>query len=90
MPRTYLTLEQKQKAEQMYFNNKQDNELRVALLQAKKTQKLTYKELAQKADVGESTARKALDVSVNLGTIELDKLRKVCGALGVRLRLCTE
>ena len=90
MPRAYLTLEEKARAELNKFNRRQDNELRAVLLTAKKTKKLTYKSLAEKADVGESTARKALDVSLDLGTIELDKLRKVCNALGVRLQLFAE
>jgi hypothetical protein len=90
MPRSYLTLEERERAERTAFNIKQDNALRVELLKAKKNQRLTYIELAHKASVGVSTVRKILDVSLDLGTIELDKLRSVCGALGVKLKLCTE
>ena len=90
MPRTYLSLEERQKAEHKRFNNKQDDALRVELLKAKKEQRLTYNELAQKASVGVSTVRRILDVSFDLGVVELDKLRNVCGALGVKLTFCTE
>lgn len=90
MPRTYLTIEERQRAERKSFNSKQDSALRVELLKAKKEQRLTYNELAKKASVGVSTVRRILDVSFDLGVVELDKLRNVCGALGVRLAFCTE
>lgn len=90
MPKTYLTLAERIKAETIRYNHSQDGSLRLELLKAKKNQKLTYKELAEKANVGVSTVRKILDVSIDLGTIELDKLRAVCGALDVRLKFCTE
>ena len=90
MAKSYLTLEERERAARNIFNNKQDNALRVELIKAKKLQRLTYKELADKASVGVSTVRKILDVSLDLGTIELDKLRSVCGALGIQLRLCAE
>ena len=90
MPRTYRSFEERQKAEHKRFNNKQDSALRVELLKAKKEQRLTYNELAQKASISVSTARRILDVSFDLGVVELDKLRNVCGALGVRLTFCTE
>lgn len=90
MPKAYLTLAERERAERKSFNNKQDNALRVELLKAKKEQRLTYIELAKKASVGVSTVRRILDVSFDLGVVELDKLRSVCGALGVSLRFCTE
>ncbi len=90
MPRTYLTMAERQDAEREAFNRKQDNNLRIELLTAKKTQRLTYRELAEKASVGVSTVQRILDVSFDLGKVELDKLRSVCGALGVRLMMCTE
>ena len=85
-----LTMAERRASEQRRFNRQQDNNVRIVLLQAKKTQKLTYNEIAQKANVGVSTVQKALDVSKSLDSIELDKLRKVGFALGVSLKLCAE
>ena len=85
-----LTMAERKASEQRRFNRQQDNNVRIVLLQAKKTQKLTYNEIAQKANVGVSTVQKALDVSKSLDSIELDKLRKVGFALGVNLKLCAE
>lgn len=90
MPRVHLTLEERENAEQRSFNARQDNDLRLALLKAKKEKRMTYDTLAQKADIGRTTAFRILDLCESLDSVELESLRKVCGALGVRLRLCAE
>jgi len=90
MPRAHLTLEEREKAEQRSFNAKQDNDLRVVLLKAKKEKRMTYDSIAKKANIGKATAFRILDVCVSLDSVELENLRKVCSALGVRLKLCVE
>ncbi len=90
MPRVHLTLEEREKAEQRSFNAKQDNDLRLVLLKAKKEKRMTYDKLAQKADIGRTTAFRILDICESLDSVELENLRKVCSALGIRLKLCAE
>ena len=90
MPKTYLTLAERQKAENEKFNDLQDDALRTALLKSKKSQHTNNEALAQKGKLSVSTVQKIFDVNKDLGTVEIDKLRSVCFALGVKLRFVIE
>lgn len=90
MPKSYLTITERQNAENKRFNSKQDDSLRVELKKAKKQQKLTFIKLAEKANIGLSTVQKILNLDTDLGTVELDKIRAVCSALGLRMKFQIE
>lgn len=90
MPKIYLTMDERKRAEATRYNHSQDGSLRLELLKAKKSQRATYITLAEKSKVSVSTVQKIFDVNQDLGTIELNNLRSVCCSLGVKLKFCTE
>lgn len=90
MPKSYLTLAERQKAEAKKFNNTQDNFLQLELLKAKKNQHLTYNDLYEKTKISTSTLQKIFNLNRDLNTVKLETLRKICFALGVKLKFCTE
>ena len=87
MPKVYLTIEERKKAE---FENKakrDDKLLTCDLREAKKANGLDYREIARRSGVSYATVCKAFNAPASL---QVDMLRRICFAAGVRLNVVAE
>ncbi len=86
MPKTYLTLEERQKAEIKKREERQNRELR-ALLHDKVYRKLTYDVIKLKTGLGFNTIGKVVNHPENATVAQL---RAVCAAAGIELTISAE
>lgn len=87
MPKVYMTIEERKRADDEIRNRKTDKLLIMDLREAKKGLGFDYDEVARRAGVGRQTVCKAFNEP---GKMRIDLLRKICFAVGVKLEISAE
>lgn len=87
MPKVYLSNEERRRAENESRSRKDDKLLMSDLRESKKAHGLDYQEIARRSGVSTATVCKAFNEPAKM---QIDILRRICYATGVRLEISTE
>jgi len=87
MPKVYMTEKDRRRADTEKDNRRQDICLAGELRQAAKNLKVSYKDLAKRAEVSIGTVQKAMN---NPNEMRIDILRRICFEVGVSLQIFAE
>lgn len=87
MPKVYMTEKDRRRADSERERRRQDICLAGELRQAAKNSKVSYKDLAKRAEVSIGTVQKAMNKP---NEMRIDILRRICFEVGVNLQIYAE
>ena len=87
MPKTYVSLQEREQAVRERNFNLTVLSLRQELKKAQKQKMITQNELAKKSNLGTCTVSNILNPSCDFSKIKIESLKSLCDALGVSLEI---